>query len=204
MMPISHLFRCPAIVMAILITGCATSPTYTFYTLTAMQTADPAPQVVYRSNDATTISVSPVSFPSYLDRPQIVTRPTAHTLAIHEFRRWGGSLEADFVRILGENLSILLDTQRVFLPQQKAPIAIDYRIAIDIKQFDGNPGEQVVLDADWMIIAQANKERVVIRKSVIRETVKSRDYEALVSAKSQAVEKLSREIADILRKIRSN
>lgn len=206
MMPIFRLFRLfrhPAVLTAILLTGCATTPTYTFYTLSAMQAENPVSQVADSSNEAT-ISVNLVSFPSYLDRPQIVTRPTAHTLTIHEFRRWGGSLEADFLRVLGENLSILLDTQRIFLPRQKVPFTIDYRVAIDIKQFDGNLDGQVVLDVDWMIITQENKERVVIRKSVIRETVKSHDYESLVSAKSQAVEKLSREIADALRKIQSN
>lgn len=203
MIPLSLVFRCLTVLMALWVAGCASTPTYKFYTLSAMQAADPAPQAVYRSNDAT-ISVNLVSFPSYLDRPQIVTRPTAHTLAIHEFRRWGGSLEADFLRVLGENLSILLDTQRIFLPQQKAPFTIDYRVAIEVKRFDGDLGKQVVLDVDWMIITQENKERAVIRKSVIREAVDSHDYESLVSAKSQAVEKLSREIADVLQKILSN
>ena len=202
MIPISRIFRCLAVLAALLAAGCATTPTYTFYTLSAMQAVDPTPQAVYRSDDAA-ISVKLVSFPSYLDRPQIVTRSTAHTLSIHEFRRWGGSLEADFVRVLGENLSILLDTQRIFLPQRNMP-TIDYRVAIDVNRFDGDLGKQVVLDADWMIITQENKERAVIRKSVIREAVDSHDYESLVSAKSQAVEKLSREIADAFRKIQSN
>ena len=203
MIPLSLVFRCLTVLMALWVAGCASTPTYKFYMLSAMQAADPTSQAVYRSNDAT-ISVNLVSFPSYLDRPQIVTRPTAHTLAIHEFRRWGGSLEADFLRVLGENLSILLDTQRIFLPQQKVPFTIDYRVAIEVKRFDGDLGKQVVLDVDWMIITQENKERAVIRKSVIREAVDSHDYESLVSAKSQAVEKLSREIADVLQKILSN
>lgn len=198
----SLVFRCLAILVMLLVVGCASTPTYTFYTLSAMQAVDPTPQAVHRSNDAT-ISVNLVSFPSYLDRPQIVTRPTAHTLAIHEFRRWGGSLESDFVRVLGENLSILLDTQRIFLSQRNMP-AIDYRVAIDVNRFDGDLGKQVVLDADWMIITQENKERAVIRKSVIREAIDAHDYESLVAAKSRAVDRLSREIADVLQKIQSN
>lgn len=202
MIPISQVLHCLAILAVLLVAGCATTPTYTFYTLSTMQATDLAPQTVYRSNDAS-ISVNLISFPSYLDRPQIVTRPTAHTLAIHEFRRWGGSLETDFVRVLGENLSILLDTQRISLLQRNT-LTVDYRVAIDVKRFDGDLGKQVVLDADWMIITQENKERTVIRKSVIREAVDSHDYESLVSAKSQAVEKLSREIADVFRKIQNN
>ena len=204
MIPISHVLRCLAALAVILVVaGCATTPTYTFYTLSTMQTVNSTPQAVDRGDDVT-ISLSPVSFPSYLDRPQIVTRSTAHTLVIHEFRRWGGSLETDFVRVLGENLSTLLDTRRIFLPRQNAPFAIDYRVAIDVKRFDGDLGGQVVLDVDWMIIVKENKERVIVTKSVIREDTDSRDYESLVSAKSQAVEKLSREIADALRKIQSN
>ncbi|MBA3755797.1 MAG: membrane integrity-associated transporter subunit PqiC [Nitrosomonas sp.] len=203
MIPIFLVCRRLVILVTLLLGGCANTPTYTFYTLSTMQAVDPTAQAVYRSDDAA-ISVNLVAFPSYLDRPQIVTRPTANTLAIHEFRRWGGSLEADFLRILGENLSILLDTQRIFLPRQNVPFNIDYRVAIDVNRFDGNLGGQIVLDVDWMIITQENKERVVIRKSVIRETVDSQDYESLVSAKSQAIEKLSREIADAFREIQSN
>lgn len=203
MIPSSLVFRCLVILVGLLVTGCASTPTYTFYTLSAMQAVDEKLPTVYRSNNAT-ISVNLVSFPSYLDRPQIVTRPTAHTLAIHEFQRWGGSLEDDFMRVLGENLSILLNTQHIFLPRQNAPFTIDYRVAINVKRFDGNLGEQIVLDVDWMIITQENKERTVIRKSVIREAVESNDYESLVSAKSKAVEKLSHEIADVIWKIHSN
>lgn len=195
--------RCLAVFLVLMAAGCANTPSYTFYTLSAIQTADPTTQAVYRSNDAT-IFVGPISFPPYLDRPQIVTRPGAHTLAIHEFQRWGGSLEIDFVRVLGENLSILLDTQRIFLSRQNAPPNIDYRVALDVQRFDGNPGEKIVLDVNWMIFTQENKERSVVRKSVIRETVDSEDYESLVSAKSQAVEKLSREIAAEIRKIQNN
>lgn len=202
MIPISQVFHCLAVLVAILVAGCATTPTYTFYTLSAMQAADPTPQALYRSDDAT-IAVNLISFPSYLDRPQIVTRPTAHTFVIHEFRRWGGSLETDFVRVLGENLSILLDTQRISLPQRNTP-TVDYRVTIDVKRFDGDLGKQVILDVDWMIITQENKERAVIRKSVIREAVDAHDYEFLVFAQSRAVEKLSREIADALRKIQNN
>ena len=203
MIPPSLVFHCLVILVALLVTGCASTPTYTFYTLSAMQAVDEKLPTAYRSNNAT-ISVNLVSFPSYLDRPQIVTRPTAHTLVIHEFQRWGGSLEDDFMRVLGENLSILLNTQHIFLPRQNASFTIDYRVAIDVKRFDGNLGEQIVLDVDWMIITQENKERAVIRKSVIREAVDSSGYEPLVSAKSKAVEKLSHEIADLIWKIQNN
>ncbi|SDX07032.1 PqiC family protein [Nitrosomonas communis] len=203
MIPPSLVFHCLVILVALLVTGCASTPTYTFYTLSAMQAVDEKLPTAYRSNNAT-ISVNLISFPSYLDRPQIVTRPTAHTLVIHEFQRWGGSLEDDFMRVLGENLSILLNTQHIFLPRQNASFTIDYRVAIDVKRFDGNLGEQIVLDVDWMIITQENKERAVIRKSVIREAVDSSDYEPLVSAKSKAVEKLSHEIADLIWKIQNN
>jgi uncharacterized lipoprotein YmbA len=203
MMPIFHAFRCLAVMIAILMTGCAAKPTYTFYTLSAMKAADPAPQATHRS-DETTVSVNLVSFPSYLDRPQIVTRSTAHTLVIHEFRRWGGSLETDFLRVLGENLSILLDTRQIFLPRQNLPFTVDYRVVADVNRFEGNLGGQIVLDVNWMVITRENKERVMNRKSVIREAVGPHDYESLMSAKSQAIEKLSREIADAIRNIRRN
>jgi uncharacterized lipoprotein YmbA len=205
MMPISLKFIWLTGLVAFLAVGCVSIPSYTFYTLSAIeQTEDALPQADYRS-DATIVSVGPVSFPAYLDRPQIVTRPTTHTLKIHEFQRWGGSLEADFVRVLSENMSTLLGDQSIFLPQKNLQLPVDYRVAIDVKRFDGNLGDQIVLEVDWMIVTLKNKgHHPVTRRTVLQETVDSRDYESLVAAKSLAVEKLSREITEAILRVQKN
>ena len=61
-----------------------------------------------------TIGVGPIRFPDYLDRPGIVTRSSGNTIEIAEFDLWAGSLKDDFMRILAENLSILLGTEKMF------------------------------------------------------------------------------------------
>ncbi|MCZ6569561.1 MAG: ABC-type transport auxiliary lipoprotein family protein, partial [Deltaproteobacteria bacterium] len=41
------------------------------------------------------VVVGPVSFPRYLERPHLVTRPAASELKINEFRRWAGGFESN-------------------------------------------------------------------------------------------------------------
>ncbi len=101
-----------AFVCSLLLQGCAgkSGPT-TFYTLSPMEAA-PAEKTSVSAAELN-IGIGPVTFPSELDRQRIVTRSGRNRLEIDEFHRWGGSLESNFVRVLIENLSQLLGSERI-------------------------------------------------------------------------------------------
>jgi len=181
------------ILLAVLLAGCAgQSPRSNFYMLTA--DAQPAPDVAGNCSSQA-ISVGPVSWPRYLDQPRIVTRVGANQLEENEFNRWGGSLEDGFVRTLIKNLSGLLNSELVVNYRRSEHFAPVYRVEIVVNQFDGQIGENVILDAKWSLLAEASGKLEMVRTSSITKNTSGPGYEALVNASSLAVAQLSEEIA---------
>jgi hypothetical protein len=189
--------------IAVLFAGCRSSaPPVEFYTLS------PTDETTEKANIAgadqtISIGVGPVEIPNILDRPQIVTRIGPNKLKIDEFHRWAGRLEEDFARVLAQNISVLLATDQVAVYPWATGFKPHYRIALDIRYFEGQLGENVVLDVVWRVSGQESGKIQAVKTSVIKEPLSAADYEALVAAKSQAIAQLSREIAQEIRKLQS-
>ncbi len=130
-----------------------------------------------------------------------MTRSSGNTIEIAEFDLWAGSLKDDFMRVLAENLSILLETDKMVLYPYIGIVPIDFRIGMNLNRFEGAPGDKVVLDATWVVLEGPDKKEGVVQKSQITEPVSGSDYQALVAAQSRAVEKLGREIAKAIRSL---
>ncbi|MEE4377524.1 MAG: PqiC family protein [Candidatus Competibacteraceae bacterium] len=174
------------------ISGCGTTPSAKFYTLSplnAAQTENPARPVDLP------IGIGPVSFPEFLDRPQIVARTSSNQLEVDEFHRWGGSLQEDFSRVLVQNLSALLDTNRVHVYPSQEQLDLSYRVAIDVQQFDGRFGEGVTLNAVWTLLDEQKIEPLLVKRFQFTAPTPASDYEALVAAHSEALAALSQDIA---------
>ena len=145
-----------ALLTVLLLAGCAgQSPRVDFYLLSAdARSMGEAGMAGACSGQA--ISVGPVSWPRYLDQPRIVTRAGSNRLEANEFNRWGGSLEDDFSRTVIRNLSSLLQSELVVNYRRSAHFVPVYRVEMDVRQFDGQLGGDVILDAKWSIIAEVS------------------------------------------------
>ncbi len=73
------------------------------------------------------LGVGPVEFPDYLRRPQIVTRQ-GNQLIPSTLHTWGGDLQSNFTRVLAENLSTLIPTDRVATFPWSVGWRADYRL----------------------------------------------------------------------------
>ena len=188
--------------MAVTVFGCwgGSKPPVTFYTLT------PIPVVQDAGNDQTIlkdvlIGIGPLKFPKILDRPQIVTRPAPGKLDLAEFKRWGGFLKDDFLSVMAENIMTLLGTDQVVVYPWPGNLNPSYRIVFDVHQFDGKLGDSVVLHASWILKTPAKTDNTHLKRATIVQAVSGPDYDALVAAKSMALEKFSRMIIDEMKKI---
>lgn len=184
----------------LIIAGCGSSPEARFYTLNALS-RDAIPTGNLQDAQAIAVKVGPVSLPDTLDQSQIVTRSGSNILELNEFNRWGGDLQADFQRILGENISILLPTDQVILYSEITPLPVDFQVIVNIREFEGELGGMVTLNADWSVIRLAKEKTVFFRKSVFQEYAISTKYQDYVAAQSRLLGKLSREITDEIRKM---
>lgn len=181
-----------------MLVGCGSTPPTEFYTLSPLSASSQTAQTSVSRSDIT-IGVGPITIPEFLDRPQIVTRTTANRLDVDEFHRWGGSMKEDFARVLVENLSRLLATNRVSVYPSPEPLDLRYRFVIDVQQFDGRLGEGVTLNAIWTLLDEKTGKPLLTRRFEYSAPTASPDYEALVAAHSAALAALSRELADAIR-----
>jgi hypothetical protein len=188
-----------------ILAGCrgVTSP-IAFFTLSSIRETQSQTLQASVIQDAV-IGIGPVQFPDYLDRPQIVTRSGPDKLDISEFNRWGGKLDKDFLNVLAENISILLSTDHVVIFPWKSRINPDIRIVLDIHRFEGTMGDSVLLNVTWTIHGNKNSSKPWhMKRSIIHQPVTGPGYDALVSAYSQAVAELSREMSGTIQKIYNN
>ncbi len=181
------------------LSGCGSSPDSSFYTLNAIP-RDASPLSTVESNTAVSVKVGPVTVPDTLDQSQIVTRTGPNELELNEFNRWGGDLQTDFQRILGENISILLPTDHVVLYQEIILSPVDFQVIVNVREFEGQLGGAVTLNADWSVIKLGKEKSVAERKSVLHENTDSSDFPGYVAAQSRLLAKLSRQISDEIRK----
>ena len=139
--------------------------------------------------------VGPVELPAYLDRPQIVSRAGGNRLVVDEFNRWGGALDEEVSRVLITRLASGLGTDRVFSYPSRLATDVDYRIALDIRSFDGPRGGSVELALAWSLVD--DRSGAVLRTESARYQVQSADpgIEAYVAALNDALTAFGNDLA---------
>ena len=165
-------------IVAVLAAGCA-SPTSRFYTLST--TPAPAGTPV-----AYSVAAGPVTIPAEIDRPQIVVSTSPNQVTVDDFNRWASPLQDNLARVIAENLVALLGTARVTLFPQTLAAEVDYRVQIEIRNFESAPGKSASLDAVWTVRRTKDGKTETGRTSA-REKVDADGYEALAAAHSRGV-----------------
>jgi len=174
---------------AVVVTGCS-SPPSNFYTLSATATPGPTPSKL-------SVAVGPISVPSTIDRPQIVVSTGANQVSLDEFNRWASPVQDNLVRVVADNLAMILGTPRVTLYPTLAA-GVDYRVQVEVRNFESIPGTSASLDAVWTV-RRTKDGRTETGRTSVRETVEGSGYDALAAAHSRGVARLSENIADAVR-----
>ena len=178
--------------------GClGTSRPARFYTLEPLQ----ARSVPGSTAADAALAVGPVELPDYVDRPQIVTRAGANELLIAEFDRWGGSLGEQVANALVATLRDCLASRQIAVVQWRSAIlpgGTPHRVAVSISRFDGVPGQSVVLQARWELIAQKDGkvESLEVKDASVTEEVDGTGYGPLVAAMQRALTRFGQQMGD--------
>ena len=142
-----------------------------------------------------TIGIGPVRLPEYLDRRNIIVRNSRNEFELAELSQWAEPMADMFSRAVADNLSILLGTNRIIQFPWRSSMPVDYQLTIQVAQFDGILGEQVVLRAHWQVFTGDGKRLLDFGYSILEEKVADTSIDALVTAESSAAERFSREVA---------
>ena len=173
------------------LTGCGVTQPSRFYLLTAAEEGSGGTM----STPAPAVGIGPVTFPAYLDRPEIVQRSGGNELSYAGTHRWAEPLKTAFSHTLSENLSIMLPTDRTLIYPWPRSAELDYQVIVNVTRFDADAGGTVILNAAWELIRSSDNTILDHSKATYTEPAGSTDYPAIVAAQSRAVEKLSRNIA---------
>ena len=177
--------------------GCGTSQPSHFYLLRALSPASVS-GLAETKQSGLSLGLGPVSFPKYLDRPQIVTKASAHEVELAEFHKWAEPLKDNATNVLQENLSALLSTERIVRYPWNRSNPPDYQLSLDVIQFDGKKNQEAVLKVRWTLVGDDGKIVLQKKTSQFSEMLRGPEYEDLVEAMSRMLALLSREIADAI------
>ena len=182
-----------AVVTVLLAGGClgGTAPTR-FYVL------GPIDGPAVSGDRALTLGIGPVSLASYLDRPQIVTRPATDKIDLGEFDQWGEPLRDGLSRVLAEDLSRQLPSARIAIFPWRGLDAVRYQVLVDVTRFDGPAGGDTALEARWRILDGVTAKEVAAKTTRLSEPAGGAGYPLAVAAMSRALNTLSRDIAQTL------
>jgi hypothetical protein len=173
--------------------GCGAAQPH-FYTLSSA--SGPASGAPLASRPELGLAVGPLEFPQYLDRPELVTRDGANRLVVADAHRWGGSMSSDVLRVVADDLGRLLGTARVAIYPTEPRFTANYRVLLDVREFEGVPGEKVTLRVRWTIAAVPDGHALAVEESVVEQPIASASYADLVAAESAALGTVTRKIAE--------
>jgi hypothetical protein len=174
--------------------GClGASPPLVFFALAAGSGDAGGPALASRPELG--LVVGPLEVPRYLDRPELVTRDGAYRLVPAGAHLWGGSLSNEILRVVADDLGRLLGTARVAVYPAEPRFPADFRILLDVREFEGVPGDHVTLRMRWTVASMRDGRAVFVEESVIEQPIASKSFDDLVGAQSAALGSVNRRIA---------
>jgi len=194
-----------AVVLAVMLafSGCLSpskTPATRYYVLTSLYTAENKTPPVVILKDAS-VGVGPIGLSQVLDRPQIIIRTSLNEIRVVDLERWAGPLNENLINVLVSNLSALLSTVKVLKLPWNPKSPVDYQIVMDITQFDGMPGGNVILRTRWGILSEKDDNVLSEGNLVLTEPIGGDTIADMVSAQSRLVAKLSYEIAEEIKQL---
>jgi uncharacterized lipoprotein YmbA len=181
-------------VVTLLLTGCL-GPGTTRSTRLFVLNASVSPAATNGGTTDLRLGIGRIVLPEFLNRPQIVTRPSANRLSMADFSQWAEPLEKGIPRVLSENLVRLMGTDQVFVYPWPTQMQIDLMLEIAITRFEGDADGAVSLGARWRLVRPDGSEVFALQGSSYADSAADRSSEELVAAMSRTLASLSRDIA---------
>lgn len=180
---------------ALIMAGCAHSPTPRYYLLAPVS----ADQSASARQDARhpIIVLRPVKIASYLNRPQIVTRQGEREVANSQFDRWAQPLDSQIDNLLANRL---VESLQDFSVQpfpwrgERAPL---YEIQVSIQYLDGVPDHSVRLKGSLRIFTGGKEQELIAdQRCLLQAECETAGIPGVVAATENVIEQLSQMIAD--------
>ncbi|MCQ2966472.1 MAG: PqiC family protein [Alphaproteobacteria bacterium] len=180
------------LLLVFLLTACGTTPRSNFYTL------DEEDPVLPQKIATPIIGIKTVHLPAYMDKPQIVLHKN-NQIKVDEYHRWAESLRDSLPRVLSNMINKKADKT---LAKQITVVTLDdfaYNLDIEINRFGATKGKQVILDVWWTI---SKNHAVVSRQHNLYKLPVSNDFDDIISAKKELLNKLASTLLPHIQKLK--
>ncbi len=145
------------------------------------------------------LAVGPIILPAYLDRAEIVTREPPNKIHLSSLERWAEPLRENFTRVFTADLAAAAGADEVVeFPWHGRP-AVDYRVTVDVEQFERRSDGVAVIVARWRLRRGLSKTILHSTRSTHEVHIDGSDTEHAVEALSRATALLAQEIAAAIR-----
>jgi uncharacterized lipoprotein YmbA/uncharacterized protein YoxC len=152
----------------------------------------------------TSIAVGPIELAYHLDRPQIVTKAGGTEVKVARDDQWAGELKENFTRVLQENLSTILSSDKVYTFLSDSDRKVNYHVKIMVNRIEARPGDKSILGVRWSILDKDGEKVLLSRESSFVEKSRSSKFGGSIVALSENVAKLSLEIANGINSLAQN
>jgi uncharacterized lipoprotein YmbA len=183
-----------AALLACALGACGTTPPSRFYAL------EPLPEAAHPGADTggLSVNVGPVIIAEGLDRAQMVTRLGPNQLDLHEYERWSEPLDENILRVLAENLSVVLGTQRIGTIPDSETHESSWLVTVNVLTFEVGTDGNATLAARWRLYRPGEDAPSATHKSVLVAPLPSKDGAGIAAAMSSNLAALARDIAKAL------
>jgi uncharacterized lipoprotein YmbA len=166
-----------------------------FYVLTGVGTAPTA-----AAERRLSLGIGPIEFPSYLNRPEMVSRVAENQLSFDEFHRWGEPFKDNFTHVLATDLDNQLSLARVTFYPWYNTTPMDFAVSLSVLRFEPQPSGDLLLRARWIVTNGRDPTILANHEFVAQHPGGTPEENA--AGLSQLVAQLADEIATTLRSLR--
>lgn len=189
MTPTTKLRWLSGCLLALVLTGCGSTPVTHYYTL-----LPPAGTVAPAAKASLQFEMLPLDLPAQVDRQEMVVREDGELVPV-DTRQWAAPLGNELQNAFSVALARKLGAHDVYgLPHDAA--LPTYRIKISVQRFDSALGGSARIDAAWSV-QKVGDEAATVCSSSATENLAS-GYEALAAGQREAIEVIADQIASSL------
>lgn len=145
------------------------------------------------------IGIGPFTFPTYLDRPELVTRVSANEVRRAAFDYWAGSLAQQFQATLAQDLQSQLGGAPIRNYPWYATSTPDLAVEADVRSFETTADGQARFAARWRVRKGADGTILAGGDFDRARTLRGAAPEQAAAALSELLGELAAELATALR-----
>ncbi|MEO1092861.1 MAG: PqiC family protein [Pseudomonadota bacterium] len=185
--------RRSVLLAALALSACA-SPQTRYHGLTALAGPSPAPSSLR-------VGLEPVDVAAFLDRTEIVTRPTPTAVELADRDAWAEPVDLMLGRVLAESLAAELGIAEVLELPTRRLTPLDRVVEVSVQAFNGAAPGEAVLRATWRVYGETPIRLLREgRTDVVEPYDPAGGVPALVAALNATLGPLTAEVADAIRR----